>query len=232
MENERMNRRDFLKSIVKWSAGLAIFSMFPSMTNATTLTEFKEGKRFNFDDTQIKADEYKFNDEAEIGEKILGLEGLMIREGNLKFKNALEYRSKTDGVVIHHVGGSGKNINSQTIHRWHLSNGWAGIGYHYIIRKDGTIERGRPLETIGAHCYSQNEHTIGICVVGNFELSKPTYEQCKATEQLIGAVCGMYGIIPNEETIVGHKYYNKTLCPGTYLQKWIPDIVKDAKKYC
>ena len=50
-----------------------------------------------------------------------------------------------------------------------VKNGWAGIGYHFVIRKDGTIERGRPLSVVGAHAQGDNLHTIGICMAGNFE---------------------------------------------------------------
>lgn len=50
-----------------------------------------------------------------------------------------------------------------------VKNGWAGIGYHFVIRKDGTIERGRPLSVVGAHAQGDNLHTIGICMARNFE---------------------------------------------------------------
>ncbi|MBP9551198.1 MAG: N-acetylmuramoyl-L-alanine amidase, partial [Veillonella sp.] len=50
-----------------------------------------------------------------------------------------------------------------------VKNGWAGIGYHFVIRKDGTIERGRPLSVVGAHAQGNNLHTIGICMARNFE---------------------------------------------------------------
>ncbi len=233
MKRNEMTRRDFLKSLIKISAGAAIFSMIPSAVEATTLNEFKSGKRLHFDDTRIKfPNEINVNDEAVIGEEILGAEGLAIRETYLQFTKELNYRSRTDGIVIHHVGNTDRNVNSAAIHRWHINNGWKGIGYHYIIRKDGTIERGRPLETVGAHCYNQNEHTVGICVIGNFELAKPTQAQFRTAEKLIGAICGLYEIIPNDETIVGHKYYNRTACPGTYLQQWVPDIIRNAKKFC
>lgn len=50
-----------------------------------------------------------------------------------------------------------------------VKDGWAGIGYHFVIRKDGTIERGRPLSVVGAHAQGDNLHTIGICMARNFE---------------------------------------------------------------
>lgn len=232
-ETKDLSRREFISKLLKVSAGALMLSMLPSTVSATTLSEWKEGKRFNFDDSKIKSSgEITANDEGEIGEAVVGAEGLLIRETGLHFTNSLEHRNRTDVVVIHHVGSTNKNVNSAAIHRWHVKNGWKGIGYHYVIRKDGTIERGRPLESVGAHCYNQNEHTVGICVVGNFELARPTHEQFRSVEQLVGAICGIYSINPNERTVVGHKYYNKTDCPGTYLYQWIPDIIRNSKKFC
>ena len=233
MSDKELSRREFISQLLKISAGTALFSMLPSEAFATTLSEWKAGKRFNFDDTKIKyPSKFHPNDEDVIGEAIIGAEGFEIRETNLHFTRELERRTRTDGIVIHHVGNTNKNVNSAAIHRWHIENGWKGIGYHYIIRKDGTIERGRPLGTTGAHCYNQNEHTVGICVIGNFELARPTQAQFRSAEKLIGAVCGIYGIIPTDSSIVGHKYYNRTDCPGTYLQQWMPDLIRNAKKFC
>ena len=52
--------------------------------------------------------------------------------------------------------------------------GWAGIGYHYVIRKNGQVEIGRPDWAIGSHAYGENSHTIGVHVCGNFEIAEPT----------------------------------------------------------
>ena len=225
-----ISRREFITKALKFSAGAAIFSMLPSTVSATTLSEWKEGKRFNFDDAKIKINgDIRKGDEDEIGIPVVGVEGITIHEPNLNFTQSLNLRAKTDGIVIHHVGNTKKNVNSATIHRWHIGNGWAGIGYHYIIRKDGTIERGRPLHAVGAHCYNQNEHTVGICVVGNFELERPTNEQFRAAESLVSAVCNVYNLHPTEKNVVGHKFYNKTDCPGIYLNQWLPDIIRNAK---
>lgn len=56
----------------------------------------------------------------------------------------------------------------QEIRRWHMSTprNWSDIGYHYIIDRDGTIAKGRPLERIGAHVQGHNTGTIGICLIG------------------------------------------------------------------
>ena len=226
-----MNRREFIKQMLKASVGAAMFSMLPEQVSATTLSEYKAGKRFNFEEIECQNFGIMKYDEDMIGTEIIGEEGIPIYETQFNFVKDLNRRKKTDAIVIHHVGNTNRNVNSAAIHRWHKQNGWAGIGYHYVIRKDGTIEQGRPLNMVGAHCYNQNEHTVGICVVGNFELARPTNEQFRATERLVGAVCNIYGINPNEKTVFGHRDYNDTNCPGIYLYQWLPDIIRNAKKF-
>ncbi|WP_079494635.1 N-acetylmuramoyl-L-alanine amidase [Maledivibacter halophilus] len=56
------------------------------------------------------------------------------------------------------------------IHRWYLERGWSGSGYHFLVPKDGEIHRGRPENTIGAHCKSHNTRSLGICVQGNYDV--------------------------------------------------------------
>ncbi len=60
----------------------------------------------------------------------------------------------------------GKDIKAADIRRWHLHEGYTDIGYHYVIDLDGTIEPGRPLDEIGAHCHGHNKESVGICYVG------------------------------------------------------------------
>ena len=57
------------------------------------------------------------------------------------------------------------------IDTWHRQRGWKlGIGYHYVIRRDGTIEPGRPEWLTGAHCQNHNAHSIGICYEGGLDI--------------------------------------------------------------
>lgn len=58
----------------------------------------------------------------------------------------------------------------EQINEWHLARGWSnGCGYHYVIRRDGTIEKGRPDEMVGAHCLNHNRHSLGICYEGGLD---------------------------------------------------------------
>jgi len=52
---------------------------------------------------------------------------------------------------------------------WHKDKGWNGIGYHYVVRRDGTVELGRPLEAIGSHVVGHNAHSIGVCYEGGLD---------------------------------------------------------------
>lgn len=134
--------------------------------------------------------------------------GVNIIDIGLKFRQAFQYRTRTDYIVLHHAEASKATV--QDIHQWHLNNGWSGIGYHYYIRKDGTIYRGRPRDTIGAHCEGHNSNSIGICAEGDY--MKETMSEVQ--KQSIIALCKeLLSIYPNAK-IVGHRDLYPTACPG------------------
>ena len=57
------------------------------------------------------------------------------------------------------------------IDTWHRERGFhLGIGYHYVIRRDGAIEPGRPEYMVGAHCKNHNAHSIGVCYEGGLDI--------------------------------------------------------------
>lgn len=58
------------------------------------------------------------------------------------------------------------------IRRWHIARGFNDVGYHFVIRRDGEVEMGRTLETIGAHCKGHNTNSIGTCLVGGAVLCR------------------------------------------------------------
>lgn len=85
-----------------------------------------------------------------------------------------DYRSATREIteaVIHWSGTYiDQDIGSEEIHNWHKESGFTGIGYHYVIRRDGTIEKGRPLQYEGNHAKANghNSYSMGICLVGGY----------------------------------------------------------------
>ena len=144
-----------------------------------------------------------------------------IKETNLEFGGLTE-RTTTDMIVIHHTGAN-MDASAEQIHEWHLGNGWAGIGYHFVVRKDGTIERGRPVWAIGAHAQGDNAHTVGIHLSGDFSSAQPTAAQIERTAMLIVNLCEDYDIPIDRARIVGHGELMPTKCPGANLQALLDD---------
>lgn len=110
------------------------------------------------------------------------------------------------------------NIND--IRRWHKAQGWKDVGYHYVICLDGTIELGRPLEEIGAHCIGHNANSIGICYIGGLdENGKPkdtrTTQQKAALYMLLNKLKTQFP----EATIHGHNEFANKACPCFDVQK-------------
>lgn len=149
----------------------------------------------------------------------------IIKRYNLEFTNLVS-RPRTDMIVIHHTGAYVDNdLSAERIHAMHLMNGWAGCGYHYIIRKDGTIEAGRPEWAQGAHAEYHNLHSIGVHLCGNFEFVPPTAAQIEAAAYLIGWLCEKYNIAPIDKNhIVGHRDLMITACPGRFLYDCLQTI--------
>ncbi len=57
-------------------------------------------------------------------------------------------------------------MDAKEIDRWHKERGFLKIGYHFVIQRDGTRERGRQLHEVGAHVAGFNHKSVGICLVG------------------------------------------------------------------
>lgn len=149
-----------------------------------------------------------------------------------------EERPTTEVIVIHHSGfpDADRDSSAEDIHKFHQEvNGWAGIGYHYVIRKDGTIEQGRRPKAVGAHAYQHNRNSIGICVAGNFNLGKPNAKQMESLKLLTAWLCQKYRLNPmSKGVIVGHRDLNDTTCPGENLysrlgelRRWCRDFLND-----
>lgn len=142
-----------------------------------------------------------------------------------------EKRPATEAIVIHHTGFEvDKDSSAEKIHEFHQKvNGWAGIGYHYLIRKDGRIEQGRLPDMVGAHVLHHNKTSIGVSLAGNFDLAEPTEQQIKSLKKLTAWLCKKYELNPAENgIIIGHRDYMSTSCPGKNLYSKL----KEVRKFC
>lgn len=120
----------------------------------------------------------------------------------------LARRSATQRIILHHAAAV--TCTARQIHQWHLANGWAGIGYHFFVRKDGRVYRGRPEDTVGAHAGNNNYDSIGICFEGSFDREQMNEVQMKAGAELVAYLKRKYNIT----AVQRHKDVNATDCPG------------------
>ena len=118
-------------------------------------------------------------------------------------------------IVVHCSDSpQGRGDDASSIHRWHLANGWDGIGYHYVITEDGTCQNGRPLYWHGSHARGYNFNSIGICLIGQ---GKYTKEQMDTLRTLTGYLDGMFV----NALVVGHGDLDKSKeCPLFDVKAW------------
>ena len=103
----------------------------------------------------------------------------------------------------------------KVIRKWHVEErGWRDVGYHYFIRKDGIIQRGRPLDISGAHCAGHNRNSIGICLSGEDNF---TDVQFCSLKELIKDLFGVYGRM----RVVGHYAYSDKKCPNFDVERYL-----------
>ncbi|MDR3148795.1 MAG: peptidoglycan recognition protein family protein [Oscillospiraceae bacterium] len=131
-----------------------------------------------------------------------------ITETNFNWSGTLTNRSKTNRIILHHAAASSATV--EQIHQIHLQKGWSGIGYHFFIRKDGGVYRGRPLDKVGSHASNANNDSIGICFEGNFELEQITNAQLSSGRELIAYLFQTCGIL----VVLKHRDVGVTACPG------------------
>lgn len=133
-----------------------------------------------------------------------------IIEPNWSFTSGLSQRNSTKYFVLHHAEASSCSVYD--IDNWHKQNGWSGIGYHFFVRKNGEIYRGRPLDSLGAHVQGMNNCSLGICAEGSYMKETMPEVQKKTIAELIDYLKTNY--YPNAQ-IVGHREIGSSDCPGT-----------------
>jgi hypothetical protein len=139
-----------------------------------------------------------------------------------------------DKITVHHSGDDSPHGVSpleaaaeiQRIQRYHQNDqGWADIGYHYIIDRGGSVWQGRRLRYQGAHARGPaNAGNIGIVVLGNYFQQGMTAAQVRSLETLLAKLCSHFAIAPHRiythREIVG----GKTDCPGPALTRCVHEI--------
>lgn len=141
----------------------------------------------------------------------------MPQAANLPIKAITVHCSATSPAV---------NVTASMIDRWHRAKGWLKIGYHYVIRRDGVIDKGREDTEVGAHVEGFNTGNLGICMAGGVDdkgvpAQNFTDDQYHTLAILLQDLKKKH---PNAE-IKGHRDWPnvKKACPSFDVRKWIKD---------
>lgn len=133
---------------------------------------------------------------------------LNIIEKTFKLNGKLAIRSKTERIILHHADASSCTV--EDIDRWHKQKDYTCIGYHFFVKKDGTIYRGRQENSVGAHAYQNNYNSIGICFEGKYETEQMPNAQVQAGKELVAYLKNKYNI----SKVQKHSDVCSTSCPG------------------
>lgn len=128
---------------------------------------------------------------------------------------------KITEIIIHcSATTEGMDFTVEDIDRWHRQRGFDSIGYHFIIRLDGSINPGRSMYQIGAHCKGHNAHSIGICYVGGLSTDgKPKDTRTAAQKASLRALVEQLKEEFPLATVHGHNEFAAKACPCFDVQK-------------
>ncbi len=160
----------------------------------------------------------------------------------------VQYSKDVHLFVVHHtallVSGDTRSgaERMRALYAYHSkSRGWGDIGYNYVIDETGQIYEGRNggKYAVGGHAYCNNIGTIGISLMGNFELEQPSQSQVKSLQWLIDDLSKTYGVNiaqPVEHhgkkfvsPIAGHRDLVSTSCPGYSMYGAMGQVIANVK---
>lgn len=131
-------------------------------------------------------------------------------------------RSRTDAIFVHcSATKPDMDIGVETIRMWHKQQGWLDVGYHFIIKRDGTVEEGRPVNVVGSHVKDWNSKSVGVCLVGGIN-AKGQFEanftpaQMNSLRNKLEELMSKY---PNAELMAHHSVAAKA-CPSFDVKRW------------
>ena len=134
-------------------------------------------------------------------------------------------RKSTDYIIIHCAATKpSANIDISDVDRWHRAQGWRMVGYHYFIKRDGTLQVGRELMDGGAHAgEAYNNRSVGVCMAGGVAEDGKTPQNNFAPEQwhtLTSLVQTLKRTFPQAK-VIGHYQVARKACPSFDVQEWL-----------
>lgn len=129
-----------------------------------------------------------------------------------------------DSIIIHCAATPpDMDIGVEEIRHWHVEErGWDDIGYHFVITRDGDVDKGRALDIQGAHAYGYNETSIGVCLAGGVDEHGDadcnfTRSQWQALDELVDDLQQEFGALE----VIGHRDVSDKDCPSFDVLSWV-----------
>ena len=130
-------------------------------------------------------------------------------------------------AVIHYTASD--DIPISTVRQWHLDKGWQDVGYHKLIRRDGSVELGRPESEQGAHVKGFNKESLGVVLTGSDDLSwYPSAAQLTSLKRVVKEWQDKYNI--QDRLVLLHKQLNQTSCPGRLTLDFMKEETKTKRR--
>lgn len=123
---------------------------------------------------------------------------------------------KINEIIVHcSATAEFRDFGAADIDRWHKAQGWDCIGYHYVVKLDGTVQEGRPVERMGAHCKGHNANSIGVCYIGGLTADGKTPKDTRTAAQKAALLSLIRRLKSNYQgaKVYGHRDFAKKACP-------------------
>lgn len=138
-------------------------------------------------------------------------------------------RAQTKFIVVHSSATPpSTHVDARVIDRWHRANGWFGIGYHKVIRRDGVIEDGRAEATVGAHAGpAYNSMSVAVCMAGGVAEANVKQAENNFTAEQFASLKGLLRQWKEkypDAQIVGHRDLQATECPSFNVREWAASV--------
>lgn len=139
-------------------------------------------------------------------------------------------RRKTDFIAVHcSATRPSMDVGVVDIRKWHRAQGWEDIGYHWVIRRNGKLEKGRAENLVGSHVKGFNAVSIGVCLVGGVAQDDFTKAENNFTPAQFATLrellANLKGRFP-QAVIQGHRDFPKVAkaCPSFDVRKWLKSV--------
>ena len=137
----------------------------------------------------------------------------------------MNIREKTDKIIIHCTATKpSMDVGAYEIDRWHRQRGWLQIGYTLVIKRDGLIEAGRPLNVVGAHAKGHNSTSVSIALAGGVdEDNKPEDNFTEAQHASLKTALTFLRAMYPKAKVIGHNEVSTKACPSFDVQQYLKE---------